>query len=142
MGTVLSRHCLEAEEKLFPIIMAKKWKNGDFMLMHEKGYYQISHVVGSAPHKRNWKKFWTSSTSSEFPRVCQILGCGNPAKVGAHVYVKRLRQIFILPTCQECNHDPEQVYDGTKNQWISTKKTAVVVRVDKHQNTYQYWGGS
>ena len=59
------------------------------------------------------------------------------AQVGAHVYVKRLHQIFILPTCQECNRDPEQEYDGTKDCWICTNNTAVVVRVKRHQNTYE-----
>ena len=107
------------------------WRNGDNMVVELDD--EISHVIGSSADKRNWKKYWMDHTDRNFPRKCQIYGCGNPAQVGAHVYIKYLRQNFILPTCQACNKDPEQQYGrGT----VSAKAKAVVVRAPSHENTF------
>ena len=69
----------------------------------------------------------------QFLQTCQILECGNPATMGAHVWVKRYHQNFILPTCQSCNGKTWQKYG---ENWVHTMPYAVVVRVKPHPNTY------
>lgn len=109
------------------------WENGECLALNRDD--EVAHVVGSSAQKGNWKKFWTNHTRKKWPQTCQIHTCGNPATVGAHVYVKRLHQNFILPTCQGCNRDPEQEYG---KGWASAKAKAVVARVKPHPNTYDY----
>ena len=111
------------------------WQSGDLFELDEYDY--VSHVVGSGAHKGNWKKYWMDKTGRKFPRVCQIYGCSKRAVVGAHVYVKHLHQIFILPSCQACNRDPDKKFDGTKECWIQTKLSALAVWVKRHENTYE-----
>ena len=94
---------------------------------------EVSHMVGSSEHRGNWKKFWIKESGKKWPKECRIFGCGNPATVGAHVYVKFSRQIFILPTCQECNRDPDQEFPNR----ISVKAKSVVVRTERHPNTFE-----
>ena len=115
--------------------MTNNWKDGDWVILCNCAL--ISHVVGSSKHKhsQSWKKFWIKNACAKWPKYCQILGCANPATVGAHIYVKHLHQNFILPTCQQCNKDPNQEYG---EGWISCKKNAKIVRVKAHKGTF-YW---
>ena len=118
--------------------MTNNWKDGDCVhLCNCANGALISHVVGSSKHKHSvsWKKFWIDNACSKWPKYCQILGCSNSASVGAHVYVKHLHQNFILPTCQQCNKDPNQEYGVG---WISCKKNAKIVQVKAHKGTF-YW---
>jgi hypothetical protein len=96
----------------------------------------VSHVIGSSKHKprTSWKKYWMGHTGRIWPQKCQMFGCVNPPTVGAHVYVKRFQNNFILPTCQSCNKDPQLEY-GVR--WSSAKANAEVVRVKAHSNTYE-----
>ena len=117
-------------------LMTMTWENGDHFKLHLEA--QLSHVVGSSAQKGNWKKFWLDHTGRVWPKKCQILGCGQRASVGAHVYIKyrsrSLHSNFILPTCQTCNRDSRQEYG---QGWVSAKKDAVVVRVKPHPGTYE-----
>ena len=120
-------------------IMNSIWRNGDILNMHDSGYFAISHVVGSSKHKGNqsWKRYWSACTNRPFPKKCQILNCSNPAQVGAHIYIKYLHQIFILPTCQKCNKNEDTQYNGRKDCWTRIKKNATAVRVERHERTYE-----
>ena len=111
------------------------WKNGELLYLDLDD--EVSHVVGSSAQGGNWSKYWEQHTGRQFPKTCQIFNCGKDATVGAHVYVKRYRQNFILPTCQSCNKDPEQEYNGKSECWVSVKAKAVVVRVKPHDNTLE-----
>jgi hypothetical protein len=113
------------------------WANGEFITLDLGD--EVAHVIGSSSQKSkegSWKKYWINHTGRQFPQKCQIYSCGNPAVLGAHVYLKHLRQNFILPTCHDCNMDPEQAY-GDSDNWVSVKANAVVVRVKPHSNTFE-----
>ena len=117
--------------------MSWKWEDGDCLILVKDAL--VSHVVGSSPQKSkegSWKNYWIVHSRRQWPWRCQIHGCGNEPEVGAHVYVKGLRQNFILPTCQECNKDPEQEY-GDGDCWVSAKANALAVRVVRHSNTFE-----
>eukprot|EP00389_Voromonas_pontica_P016571 GDKH01025915.1.p1 GENE.GDKH01025915.1~~GDKH01025915.1.p1 ORF type:complete len:148 (-),score=16.94 GDKH01025915.1:102-545(-) len=89
----------------------------------------VAHVVGSSKDTNNWKKYWMEHTGRAWPRTCQIYGCGKPADVGAHVYIKGMKGnkwYFILPTCQGCNTDKNSDY-GRGDAWCSAKQDAVTV---------------
>ena len=107
------------------------WESGDWMELEAD--QEVSHMVGTSEHTGNWKRFWIENTGKSWPQKCRIFSCANPVTVGAHVYVKHSAQGFILPTCQECNRDPDQEYPN----YISTKANSVVVRVERHPNTYE-----
>ena len=108
------------------------WSNGDKYRL--ECYDEVSHVVGSSMQRGNWKQFWIKYSGRKFPKKCQILNCGGDAEVGAHVYVKYKQQSFILPTCYKCNKDPFQQYG---KGWVSTKSNSMVVRIERHANTYE-----
>ena len=107
------------------------WTNGEIIDIDDDD--KVSHVVGSSGQTGNWKKFWSDHTNRSWPRTCQILGCGNEAEVGAHVYVKNCHQTFILPTCQTCNKDGIHDYPN----WVSCKQRAVAVRIEQHDDIYE-----
>ena len=121
--------CQSFQSQYFVKSMA--WESGDWMILDK--CEDVSHVVGSSKHRGNWKQFWIKHSGRKWPPRCRILGCSEPATVGAHVYVKYSQQIFILPTCQECNRDPDQEYPN----YISVKANTKVVRVKRHDNTYE-----
>eukprot|EP00658_Telonema_sp_P-2_P055341 TRINITY_DN4399_c0_g1_i3.p1 TRINITY_DN4399_c0_g1~~TRINITY_DN4399_c0_g1_i3.p1 ORF type:complete len:116 (-),score=19.59 TRINITY_DN4399_c0_g1_i3:139-486(-) len=82
---------------------------GDYL---EGGRYEVSNVVGSSSDGGNKAAFWEEHTGCSFSdQTCSMLGCGNDAEVGGHMYVKRLsRFCWILPICQECNKNPDLDY--------------------------------
>ena len=89
----------------------------------------VTHVVGSSKDRGNWKAFWLKHAGRKWPDVCQIYNCGNPAQVGAHVYIKHNKSnkwCFILPTCQSCNKDSTAEW-GAVDSWVSVKLGAAVV---------------
>ena len=108
------------------------WNNGDTLELDLVD--EVSHVVGSSKQTGNWKQFWLKHSGRKFPKKCQIHNCGGDAEMGAHVYVKKKQQNFILPTCYTCNSDPEQKYGVG---WVSVKANAVVVRIEPHPNTFE-----
>lgn len=91
---------------------------------------EVSHVRGSSCDRQNWKSFWMKHTRSPFPKTCQIYGCSNDAKVGAHVYIHRAnsnRICFILPTCQKCNMEEASNYSNSKSSLMPLKQNARLV---------------
>ena len=105
------------------------WEQGDWFILDKED--EVSHVVGSSLQRGNWKQYWLKHSGRKWPAKCQIHGCGQPASVGAHVYIKFKQQNFILPTCQECNRDPKKKYPNFKK----TKVNALAVWVKTHKNT-------
>ena len=51
-------------------IMNPKWRNGDILNMHDSGYFDISHVVGSS--NQRWKRYWSACTNRPFPKMPDI----------------------------------------------------------------------
>lgn len=95
----------------------------------------VCHTVGSAGSRgsRSWKSEWERSTGRVWPSSCQILGCGNPATLGAHVHVKRMHKTFILPACHGCNGDRMRDFDHGYTKWVSAKRNAIVVQTETHE---------
>ena len=84
----------------------------------------MANVNGSTSDGGSKAKFWSSHTGCDFyKQKCGILGCGSPAEVGGHMYVKRQKKFcYILPICQECNKD-------TDLDWPCFKSTKTKVRL-------------
>ena len=91
-----------------------------------RGQYQVSNVVGSTEDGGSKVQFWSKYARRDFyKQTCGILGCGNPAQVGGHMWVMRLSKFcFILPICYTHNNDPDLHYPNGY-QW--TKADAVLV---------------
>ena len=107
------------------------WANGDFVEVEADDF--VSHVIGSSGQRGNWKQFWCDHTGRKWPATCCIQGCGNPAEVGAHMYIKSCQQTFIVPTCQRCNKDGVHDYPD----WVSTNNGTLAVRVVQHEGIYE-----
>ena len=107
------------------------WENGDHIQIEDSDL--VAHVVGSSGQRGNWKRFWCEHTNRTWPRTCSIQGCGNAAEVGAHMWVKRCHQTFIVPTCQTCNRDG--VHDFP--DWVSTNNGVIAVRIEQHPGVYE-----
>lgn len=108
------------------------WENGDHITLG--GDDMVSHVVGSSGQRGNWKKFWCDHTARKWPETCKIQGCSNDAEVGAHMWVKRCHQTFIIPTCQTCNKDGICDFPN----WVSVNEGTVAVRIVQHEDVYEY----
>lgn len=102
------------------------WQDGDCFVLGKGD--EVSHVAAGFG---NWRQYWMDHSGRRWPQRCQIHCCGKPATVGAHVRVKHLRQVFVLPTCRECSRDPEQEYG---RGWASAKANALAVWVERHPN--------
>lgn len=98
---------------------------------------EVSNVNGSSGHKRNWSEYWLRHVPRRgWPSTCQIHGCGNPAEVGGHVYIKGLRTQYILPICQGCNKNTEMHYQrGGRTDWANVKSHAALVSCATHGDT-------
>ena len=73
-----------------------KFDKGDAILMEDDD--ECAHVVGSSKDKNNWKKFWIEHSGRKWPAKCQMYGCGSKPTVGAHVYLKNIRQrVYFIP---------------------------------------------
>ena len=86
----------------------KDMKVGDYF----QGQYEVSNVVGSTEDGGSKVRFWSKHTDRDFYKEkCGMRGCGKPAQVGGHMWVKRLRKYcVILPICSAHNNDPSLHY--------------------------------
>ncbi len=107
------------------------WSNGDRLILEL--HDEVAQVRGSGGHSGNWKAYWIRHSGRQWPSTCQMHGCGSAATDGAHVYVKHLQQVFILPTCHWCNVDKENKYYRGATEWASAKANALAVRVEAHK---------
>ena len=87
---------------------------------------EVSNVSGTN-HCRSrsfpsWKQFWLSKSCKDWPDKCRIAYCGNTATDGAHVWIKGLKDQFILPTCNHCN-------TRRLDQWLTGNSRAIAVPV-------------
>lgn len=104
----------------------------------EIGRFWVSNVVGSSGDGSDMKKFWSKhSPRRDFSsQKCGYAGCGEPAEVGGHVWVKdhpdELRLCFILPMCESCNDHRDYDYD----QWHETKAKVRIVARNSTNNMY------
>ena len=55
----------------------------------EGGPFDVANVNGSTSDGGSKAKFWSGRTGCDFyKQTCGMLGCGSPAEVGGHMYVK------------------------------------------------------
>jgi hypothetical protein len=104
---------------------------GDFF----EGSFEVANVVGSSSDGGSKAQFWSEHTGCDFYKQnCGILGCGQAAEVGGHMYVKSMRKFcFILPICKKCNKDPELDYPG----FAPTKANVKVVARNMTDDMYE-----
>ena len=93
------------------------------------GQFEVSNVVGSTEDGGSKAQFWSRHTGRDFyKQKCGILGCGDAAEVGGHMWIKRLSKFcFILPICKKHNSSPDLHYP----QFMSTKGGVCLVARDK-----------
>ena len=99
----------------------------------------ICNVYGSSADRANHKQHWQKYSSVQWPAKCRVLGCGSPARVGGHVFVRGDRsneRQWILPMCHRHNHDPNMQY-GNNPGWTHVKVGSRVVSCQPHLNTFQ-----
>eukprot|EP00744_Colponema_vietnamica_P006275 GILI01009130.1.p1 GENE.GILI01009130.1~~GILI01009130.1.p1 ORF type:complete len:323 (-),score=62.37 GILI01009130.1:129-1061(-) len=102
---------------------SRSWAKGDPKVLED-----TEEVACICNDKKNSKRFWESHSGRKWPAVCQIFNCGNIASNGTHVRVKRILQVFILPTCDECSLRRDFT---CPNGWVSCKKNAMAIRFSK-----------
>ena len=110
-------------------------KVGDYF----QGQYEVSNVVGSTEDGGSKAQFWSTHTDRDFYKeTCGIRGCGNPAQVGGHMWVKGLRKFcVILPICSTHNNDTSLYYQkGNPTCYQLTKADAHLV---VHNTTDGMW---
>ena len=115
--------------------MSGSWQLGDAYILGQED--EVAQVVGSSKQQGSWKQHWLRYSGRKWPATCQMLGCGDKATDGAHVYVKHLRQTWILPCCHSCNMDPENRWGRGASSWYSTKANALVVWVKRGASTVE-----
>ena len=92
--------------------------------------YEVCNVVGSSGDGGSKAQFWSKYAKRDFSvQKCGILGCGNKAEVGGHMWVKGLRKFcFILPICQAHNKDPTLDYSGGQSYQQTKQGVCLVAR--------------
>jgi len=51
----------------------------------------------------SWKQHWINFSRKPWPSSCSVLGCKQPAEIGAHVYNPEVSGEKIVPMCKLCN---------------------------------------
>ena len=77
----------------------------------------------------SWKQHWLKySGESNWPKKCSIVGCNNPAVVGAHVFNIQSKDEYIIPLCGGCNHRKNtfEIEKGTKLASANVAKTCYI----------------
>ena len=78
---------------------------------------------------KSWLQHWEKNTQLS-PEQCCVLGCINPAKVGAHVQIKYPKiygnEWFIVPMCMKHNH-----YSNSEIMALKKGTLLVSARTDK-----------
>jgi len=49
------------------------------------------------------KKHWIKVSGKEWPGICSVSGCNNPATIGAHLVNQEVKTEIIIPLCDACN---------------------------------------
>ena len=119
---------------------SKQWETGAWMEFEAED--EICHVVGSSQQtvSGGWRAYWEKHMNPQgytWPTNCCIKGCTNPATMGAHIYLKKNQQNFILPTCVPCNNKKDEHYDGANTNWVEPNAGSAGVWVERHPNTFE-----
>ena len=78
--------------------------------------------------RRTWKQFWLHYSEREWPSICRVSYCTEPAKGGAHVEIEGQFGVFIVPMCEQHNNSENR-------DWLSVKKGTIAVPVDEGDTT-------
>ena len=108
------------------------WDQGEIVYLDDDD--EVCNIVGSSRQRGNHKQCWVRYSGRQWPGRCQMVNCGGAAQVGSHIWVKGLRQAFIIPACQACNMARELQWDpftGRPRVWASVKQNAAAVRIDR-----------
>ncbi|KAG7374867.1 hypothetical protein IV203_013962 [Nitzschia inconspicua] len=77
-------------------------------------------IDGSAsdrpPYQSSWIREWEEATD-QARGYCSYVGCKNMAVDGGHVWISRLKSVYIAPICKKCNY-----YENTRRQQGSKSK--------------------
>ena len=91
---------------------------------------QVRNIVGTSacsPVRRDsWKQFYKSCCT--WPRSCRVLGCGGDPAGGAHVKIKWIKGVWIIPMCARHNNP-------TNTEWMSVNEDTVAVYIHKENTT-------
>jgi hypothetical protein len=74
------------------------------MTLPTSGWQNKGGTSGRSCKCGTWKQHWINSSSKSWPATCSILGCSNPATLGAHVFNNNVTGERIVPACDSCNH--------------------------------------
>ncbi len=61
------------------------------------GTAELDCVCGS------WRQHWVNHSGESWPSQCSVLGCTNPATVGAHIVQPAVTGVRIAALCDACN---------------------------------------
>lgn len=67
----------------------------------------------------SWKDHWINFSHKNWPDQCSVLGCTNPAKLGAHVINNLVSGEQIIPMCEECNKLTKEFSLKKETKWVS-----------------------
>ncbi len=101
---------------------------------------RVANVKHSRFDKANWKDVWLRYSGVSWPSRCQILGCGQDATLGAHMYVDgQVRGInWIVPTCDPHNHQRDlECADNFCPRWVKTKVSVIAMAFEEHPSVTQ-----
>lgn len=93
---------------------------------------QVAGVVGSsADRHRSWVRLWEEETG-RIARTCVAGGCGEPAEVGGHVWIRAERSerfCYIVPLC--FHHNGSSYDRGVR--WFYTKPNTAFLKIISHE---------
>ena len=55
------------------------------------------------------KKHWIKVSGKEWPGICSVSGCNNPATIGAHLVNMDVKDEIIIPLCDACNQENKEL---------------------------------
>ena len=69
---------------------------------------RVKNIKGTSDNQcpcGTWRKHWVNFSSTSWPTLCPVIGCGNPAEVGAHVQRADIidQSWYIIPLCRPHN---------------------------------------
>ena len=91
-------------------VTAENWKN-------KAGTSGRSCSCGS------WKQHWENFSGEKWPSHCSVLGCGNEATVGAHIYNADVQGEQIVPMCDACNQRTDAFDLKDRTTLVSANKS-------------------
>jgi hypothetical protein len=81
--------------------------------MADTGWKNKSGTADCSCKCGSWKQHWLNFSGQPWPKKCSIVGCENPAEVGAHLWNPTYGGVLpevIVPLCKDCNN-PENKDD-------------------------------